>query len=121
MKSAYKRTLLIKSTFLLTALFVKFGGRVFQQKICKPMGTSCAPLLADLFLYLHQADFIQGLLRKNERKLARSFNFTFRYIDDVVSLNSSRIGDFVDRIFYIELEIKDNIFPGHDKFPFGNC
>jgi hypothetical protein len=44
---------------------------------------------------------------KNEKKLARSFNFTFRYIDDVLSLNNSRFDDFVDRIYPIELEIKD--------------
>jgi hypothetical protein len=35
-----------------------------------------------LFLYLYEADFIQGLLNKNEKKLAWSFSFTFRYIDD---------------------------------------
>ena len=69
--------------------------------------SNCAPLLADLFLYSYEADFIQGLLKKNEKKLARSFNFTFRYIDDVLSLNNSRFGDFVDRIYPIELEIKD--------------
>ena len=48
-----------------------------------------------------------GALKKNEKKLARSFNFTFRYIDDVLSLNTSRLGDFIDRIYPIELEIKD--------------
>jgi hypothetical protein len=31
----------------------------------------------------------------------------FRYIDDVLSLNNSRVGDFVDRIYPIELETKD--------------
>jgi hypothetical protein len=45
------------------------------------MGTNCAPLLANLFLYSYEADFIQGLLKKNEQKLARSFNNMFRYID----------------------------------------
>jgi hypothetical protein len=53
---------------------------------------------------------ISGLLQnkiKNEKKLARSFNFTFRYTDDVLSLNNSRFGDFVDIIYHIELEIKD--------------
>jgi hypothetical protein len=35
------------------------------------------------------------------------FNFKFRYIYDVLSLNNSRFGDFVDRIYPIELEIKD--------------
>jgi hypothetical protein len=71
------------------------------------MGINCAPLLADLFLYSYEAEFIQGLIKKNERKLARSFNFTFRYIDDALSLNNSRFGDFVDRIYPIKLEIKD--------------
>jgi hypothetical protein len=47
------------------------------------------------------------LLKKNEKKLARSFNFTFRDIDDVLSLNNYRFGDLVDRIYPIELEIKD--------------
>jgi hypothetical protein len=31
----------------------------------------------------------------------------FRYIDDVLSLNNSRFGDFIDRIYPIGLEIKD--------------
>jgi hypothetical protein len=66
-----------------------------------------APLLADLFRYSYEADVIPGLLKKNEKKPARSFNFTFRYIDDVLSLNNSSFGDFVDRIYPIELEIKD--------------
>ena len=71
------------------------------------MGTNCAPLLTDLLHYSYEADFMQGLLKKNEKKLTRSFNFTFRYIDDVLSLNNSRFSDFVDRIYPIELEIKN--------------
>jgi hypothetical protein len=56
-----------------------------------------------LFLYSYEADFIQGLLKKNGNKLGQTFNF--RYIDDVFSLNNSRFGDFVDHIYPIELEI----------------
>ena len=82
--------------FLIDNIFVIFGGCVFQQTVGIPMGTNCAPLLADLFLYLYQADFKQGLLKKNEKKLSRSFNFTFHYIVDV-------LGDFVDHIYPIEL------------------
>ena len=71
------------------------------------MGTNYAPLLADMFLYSDEAGFIQRILKKNEKKLSRSLNFTFQYIDDVLSLNNSRFGDFVDRIYPVELEIKD--------------
>jgi hypothetical protein len=62
----------------------------------------CGYKLCSLFLYSYE-----GLLKKNEKKLTQSFNFTFLYIDDVLSLNNSRFCDFVDRIYPIEHEIKD--------------
>jgi hypothetical protein len=65
--------------FLIDNLFVIFGGRFLQQTAGIPQCTNCAPLLAELFLYSYEADFIQGLFKKNEKKLARSFNFSFRY------------------------------------------
>jgi len=71
------------------------------------MGTNCVPLLVDLFLYSYETDFIQELLQKNEKQLVWFFNFTFHYIDDMLSLSNSTFGDFVDRICPIEFEIKD--------------
>jgi hypothetical protein len=47
------------------------------------------------------------LLYGKRKKLGRFFNFTFRYIDDALSLNNSKFGYYVDRISLIELEIKD--------------
>ena len=55
--------------FVIDNIFVIFGGRVFQQTVGIPMGTNCVPLLADLFRYSYGPDFIQGLLKKNEKKL----------------------------------------------------
>jgi len=69
------------------------------------MGTICAPLLAALFLYLYEAYFIHGFLKKNEKKLSRSFNVTFRYKDDVLSL-CKRFADYVDRVYPVELGIE---------------
>ena len=48
-----------------------------------------------------------GASLEKRKELARSFNFMFCYIDDVLSLNNSRFGGFVDSIYTIELEIKD--------------
>jgi hypothetical protein len=42
---------------LIDNIFVMFGGRAFQQTVGIPMDTNCAPLLADLFRYLYEADF----------------------------------------------------------------
>lgn len=72
------------------------------------MGTNCAPLLADLFLHSYEAEFIQNLLKDKKRKhLAKSFNFTFRYIDDVLSLNNPHFCEYLHRIYPSELDIKD--------------
>ena len=52
--------------FLIDNIFVQFGGRDFQQAIGIPMGTNCAPLLADLFLHSYEADLLQSLLDKKK-------------------------------------------------------
>ena len=93
--------------FFIDNIFVQFGGLVFQQTIGIPMGTNCAPLLADLFLHSYEAEFIERLLKSNNKKLTVSFNLSFRYIDDVLSLNNSKFGDYVNVIYPKELEIKD--------------
>jgi hypothetical protein len=62
-----------------------------------------APLLADLFLYSYEAEFVQKLLQDNNKKLAVSFNHTFRYIDD----GNHNFHNYVHLIYPDELEIKD--------------
>jgi len=54
------------------------------------MGTTCASFLADLLLHADEAGFLQVLLKNKERKLPQTFNSSFRYISDVMSLNNSR-------------------------------
>ena len=56
------------------------------------------------FITMRQTSCSKFLGRK---KLAIFFNSTFRYIDDVLSLNNSKFGDYVERIYPIELDIKD--------------
>jgi hypothetical protein len=71
------------------------------------MGTNYAPLLADLFLYSYEAEFIQNFLHEKKKPLAVAFNSTFRYIDDVLSINNDQFHSYVDYIYPSELEIKD--------------
>jgi hypothetical protein len=52
-------------------------------------------------------DFLQWFLKNKDRKLAHSFNSSFRYIDDVLSLNNSPFGNYLHHIYPNELEVKD--------------
>ena len=92
--------------FFIDNIFVQCGGRVFQQTVGIPMGTNCAPLLVDLFLHSYEVDFIADLIRKKEHRLDRSFNLSFRYIDDVLSLNNPSLGDLIHRIYPKNLKSK---------------
>ena len=93
--------------FLVDNIFVVFAGKVFQQIIGIPMGTNCAPLLADIFLYSYEAEFIQSLLSAGKKRLASQFNFTYRYIDDVLSINNSDFENYLGQMYPPELAIKD--------------
>ena len=93
--------------FLVDNIFVVFAGKVFQQIVGIPMGTNCAPLLADIFLYSYEAEFIQSLLSTGRKQLAYRFNFTYRYIDDVLSINNPEFENYLGQMYPDELEIKD--------------
>ena len=71
------------------------------------MGTNCAPLLADLFLYSYEAEFVQSLLQAGKKHLTQQFNFTYRYIDDVLSLKNTKFAEYLEFIYPRELEIKE--------------
>ena len=93
--------------FLVDNIFVVFGGKVFQQIVGIPMSTNCATLLADIFLYSYEAEFIQSLLTTGKKKLASQINFTYRYIDDVLSINNPDFENYLGQMYPAELEIKD--------------
>ena len=93
--------------FLIDNIFVSFGGTLFQQVVSIQMGTNCAPLLADLFLYAYESEFLQKLVKDKKIHEARAFNFTYRYIDDVLSINNSRFAEFLPLLYPPELEVKE--------------
>ena len=93
--------------FLVNNIFVVFAGKVFQQTVDIPMGTNCAPLLADIFLYSYEADFIQSLLSTGKKHFASRFNLHYRYIDDVLSINNPEFENYLGQMCPAELEIKD--------------
>ena len=71
------------------------------------MGTNSAPLLADLFLYSFKAEFVQSLLKADKKHLAQQFNFTYKYIHDVLSLKNTNFAEHLEVIYSRELEIKE--------------
>ena len=90
--------------YLIDNIFVEFDGRIFQQTTGIPMGTNCATLLADLFLYSYETEFVQSLPRAGKKHLAQQFNFTYGYIDDVLSLKNTKFAEYLECIYPSELK-----------------
>jgi hypothetical protein len=72
---------------LLDNIYVVNGGQVIKQILGIPMGTNCAPLLANLYLYWYESHYIDKLCATDPIQ-AQLFHMTFRYIDDVLSADN---------------------------------
>ena len=67
---------------------VQFDGMEYQQIVGIPMGTNCAPLIADLFLYCYERDFMSDLQKSKRFDLIDMFNDTSRYLDDIFTIDN---------------------------------
>ena len=85
--------------FLIDNIFVQFGGRLFHQVTGIPVRTNCAPLLADLFLCSYKNEFLDNMMKSGHRRLARSFNLCYRYIDDFIIFNNKKFLDYLKEIY----------------------
>ena len=94
--------------FLVDNMYVRFGGQLFPTNGWHSYrGTNCASLLADLFLYSYENEFLGKLIKEGKRKLARKFNLSYRYIDDLISFNNKRFKEFISDIYAKELTISE--------------
>ena len=69
------------------------------------MGTNCAPLVADLFLFCYGRDFMMCLSDDNQADVIDAFNTTSRYLDDIVNINNVYFDNMVSPIYPSELQL----------------
>ena len=65
-----------------------------------PIGTNCAPLIADLFLFCCERDFMASLSYNKESEIIQAFNSTFRYLEDILSIDNPYFESMVSRMNY---------------------
>ena len=52
------------------------------------MGTNCAHLFADLFLFYYERDFMMSLSDDKQAVIIDVFNTTSRYLDDILNISN---------------------------------
>ena len=68
------------------------------------MGTNCAPLVADLFLFCYKRDFMLPLSEDNQSDVIEALNSTSRYLDDLLNIDNNFLYSMVNRIYPSELQ-----------------
>ena len=58
-------------SYLLDNIYIRFGTKLYRQIVGIPMGTICAPLVADLLLSCYERDFMDGLSNDNQADFIR--------------------------------------------------
>ena len=69
------------------------------------MGTNCAPLVADLFLFCYERDFMKNLSSDNQADVIKAFNLTSRYLDDLLNIDNPYFEGMVNQIYPPELQL----------------
>ena len=69
------------------------------------MGTNCAPLVADLFLFCYERDFMMSLSDDRQADVMDAFNTTSRYLDDILNNNNVYFDNMVSQIYPSELQL----------------
>ena len=75
-------------TILLDNIFIQFGTKLYRQVVGIPMGTNCAPLVADLFLFCYEKDFMMSLSDDKQADVIDAFNTTSRNLDNILNINN---------------------------------
>ena len=86
-------------------IFIRFGSKLYRQIVGIPMGTYCAPLAADLFLFCYERDFMLPLSDNNQTDIIEAFNSTSRSLDDLLNIDIPYFEQMVGQIYPIELQL----------------
>ena len=82
-----------------------FGSKLYRQIVGIRMDANCAPLVADLFLFCYERDFMLSLSDNNQIDINEMFNSTSRYLDDLLKIDNPYFEQMVGQIYPTELQL----------------
>ena len=91
--------------YLLDNIYIRFGTKLYRQIVGIPMSTNCAPLVAHLFLFCYERDFMTSLSDVKQAEIIEAFKSTSRYLDDLSNIDNPFFEGMVNRIYSPELQL----------------
>ena len=84
--------------YLLDNIYIRFGTKLYRQIVGIAIGTYCAPVVADLFLFCYERDFMTSLSDVKQAEIIEAFKSTSRYLDDLLNIDNPYFEGMVNRI-----------------------
>ena len=75
-----------------------------------PMGTNCASLVADLFLFRYEGDFMMSFSEEKQSNVIDAFSSTSRYLDDLLNIDNNYFEGLISHIYPSELQLIKQFF-----------
>ena len=69
------------------------------------MGTNCAPLVAYLFLFCYEREFMMSLSADKDAEIIEAFNSASRYLYDLLNIDNTYFDGMVKHIYPSELQL----------------
>ena len=91
--------------YLLDKIYIGFGTKLYRQIVGIPMGTGCAPLVADLFLFCYERDFMTSLSGVKQEEIIEEFKSTSGCLDDFLNIDNPYFEGMVNRFYPPELQL----------------
>ena len=91
--------------YLLDNIYIRFCTKLYRQIVGIPMGTNCAPLVSDFFLFCYERDLMTLLSDVKQAEIIEAFKSTSRYLDDLLNIDNPYFEGMVNRIYPPELQL----------------
>ena len=92
-------------SYLLDNIYIIFGNKLYGHIVGIPMGTNCAPLVTDLFLFCYERGFMTFLSDDDQTDIIEAFNSTLRYLDDMLDIGKPYFEGMANQIYPPELQL----------------
>ena len=70
-----------------------------------PMGTNCTPLVANLFFFCFERDFMMSLSEEKQFEVIEAFSSASRYLDDLLNIDNDYFDSLICQIYPSELQL----------------
>ena len=85
--------------FLFDNIYIRLSTKLYRKIVGIPIGTNCAPLVADLFIFCYERDLMMSFTADEDSEIIEAFNSTSRYLDDLLNIDNTYFDGMVKQIY----------------------